>query len=41
MSKLRWLFAIGLICGGACFGPADQIIGPANAQGTNDPRHAG
>jgi Thioesterase domain len=35
VSKLRWLFAIGLICGGACFGPADQIIGPANAQGTN------
>ena len=34
MSQLRWLFAIGLICGSAYFGPADQIIGSANAQGT-------
>jgi hypothetical protein len=35
VSKLRWLFAIGLICGSACFVPPDQIIGPANAQSSN------
>ena len=34
VSQLRWLFSIGLICGSAYFGPADQIIGSANAQGT-------
>jgi hypothetical protein len=35
VSKLHWLFAIGLICGSACFGPAEQLIGPANAQSSN------
>ena len=34
MYQWRRLFAIGLICGSACFGPADPIIGSANAQGT-------
>jgi hypothetical protein len=34
VSQLRWLFAIGLICGSAYFGRAEQIIGSANAQGT-------
>jgi hypothetical protein len=34
MSQWRRLFAIGLICGGAWFGPADHIIGSAHAKAT-------
>ncbi len=34
MSQLRMLFAVVLICGGACSGPAGRIIGSADAQGT-------
>jgi hypothetical protein len=34
MSQWRRLFAIGLICGGACFGPADHIISSAHAKAT-------
>jgi hypothetical protein len=34
MSQWRRLFAIGLICGSACFGPADHIISSAHAKGT-------
>jgi hypothetical protein len=34
LSQWRRFFATGLICGSAWFGPADQIIGSANAQGT-------
>jgi Thioesterase domain len=32
--QLRRLIALGLICGGVCFGPADHGIGSAHAQGT-------
>jgi hypothetical protein len=33
LSQLRRLFAIGLICGSVCFGPADLVISSAHAKG--------